>query len=490
MKIWIVAKTRMKKMRCVGGVGEDGRSWRIMGPDGSHHREDTPFEVGQCWEMELRPVDGCRPPHVEDARLLSYELVGDGVPLARQLPSGVTVWSGGPQTLFDGHLRFTDTGRAYVGRESVPTCSTGFWRLDAPLRLRGDAVRYGYQCGRHRFAIKYVGVAEPVQELPAGTLVRVSLARWWSGEHGVEERCYLQLSGWFLEQDDDAKPAAPVPPQPAVESAPANTQAPVPGFAVPDSVELDGQKILTWITNDPKPERFEALIGCQIDDGTVSDLQTVTGSDGSALLIDGKALPFAHVTKILQNATVSVPTGGAAGQPSALLVAMDLTDPAWLAAREILLSRGLEPDHIGDRALGFKLADALTNDDLLPDESDRIAIYQRLKGLEKWEVGLRLCRRWREKLEAKSGGVDLGTCLMEGTLWRGKKRPDKALEVTDCVTRSGIEKVTDRGLRAMVWTLRAWCYADQSDKRAVRLASGRALGAGAAPGHLPSLFAH
>ena len=36
--------------------------------------------------------------------------------------------------------------------------------------------------------------------IPAGTLVRVSLAHWWRPEddHTGELRCYVQLSGWFL----------------------------------------------------------------------------------------------------------------------------------------------------------------------------------------------------------------------------------------------------------------------------------------------------
>ena len=40
----------------------------------------------------------------------------------------------------------------------------------------------------------------PIKVIPAGTLVRVSLARWWrpeDSEPNFEERCYLQLSGWY-----------------------------------------------------------------------------------------------------------------------------------------------------------------------------------------------------------------------------------------------------------------------------------------------------
>jgi len=36
------------------------------------------------------------------------------------------------------------------------------------------------------------------KQIPADTLLRVSLARWWDNEGRHEERCYLQLSGWYV----------------------------------------------------------------------------------------------------------------------------------------------------------------------------------------------------------------------------------------------------------------------------------------------------
>ena len=35
-------------------------------------------------------------------------------------------------------------------------------------------------------------------QIPLNTLVRISLARWWVPAGMSEERCYLQLSGWYL----------------------------------------------------------------------------------------------------------------------------------------------------------------------------------------------------------------------------------------------------------------------------------------------------
>ena len=45
----------------------------------------------------------------------------------------------------------------------------------------------------------FVGYQEPVERLPAGTLLRISLAHWWqpADRPNQEARCYAQLSGWF-----------------------------------------------------------------------------------------------------------------------------------------------------------------------------------------------------------------------------------------------------------------------------------------------------
>jgi len=50
----------------------------------------------------------------------------------------------------------------------------------------------------------YVGFEPKVNLIPAGTLMKISLARWWKPEDSdMSERCYLQLSGWYgLETED------------------------------------------------------------------------------------------------------------------------------------------------------------------------------------------------------------------------------------------------------------------------------------------------
>jgi len=60
-----------------------------------------------------------------------------------------------------------------------------------------EKVRYLYPGETGKRSLPYVGFASPVDTIPAGTLLRVSLARWWDKYGETEERCSLQLSGWY-----------------------------------------------------------------------------------------------------------------------------------------------------------------------------------------------------------------------------------------------------------------------------------------------------
>lgn len=47
----------------------------------------------------------------------------------------------------------------------------------------------------------YVGFQNEIDTITTGSLVRLSLARWWTKNNSVDKRCYLQLSGWFNKRD-------------------------------------------------------------------------------------------------------------------------------------------------------------------------------------------------------------------------------------------------------------------------------------------------
>lgn len=45
--------------------------------------------------------------------------------------------------------------------------------------------------------IKFVGYQDAIDRIPQGTIIRLSLANWWDKDGSAENRCYLQLSGWY-----------------------------------------------------------------------------------------------------------------------------------------------------------------------------------------------------------------------------------------------------------------------------------------------------
>lgn len=203
MNILIVAKTKMNSGVCIGGlVLETNRSVRLLPERGKNHGFDTHFNVGQIWEMEIRDSDQFTPPHVEDVRIIRSRWIGEQPHLTRFLMERLEPWRGGVGQLFDGKLGFTSSGTAYIAhRRGLPRQSTGFWLPDQNLNYTNinNKDRYLYDSPSSQHFIPYVGFEAPIPSIEAGTLLRVSLARWWVAPNisDDEERCYLQLSGWY-----------------------------------------------------------------------------------------------------------------------------------------------------------------------------------------------------------------------------------------------------------------------------------------------------
>lgn len=207
-RVLIVAKTRMGNLTCVGGLNLEGnQNIRLLRSDGSNQPGTTRFEVGQVWELAFQPLSDTTPPHVEDVRVTREIYIGPATNPRSMLMQRVQPWQGGPDQLFEGKLTTASTG--YISMTGgLPSCSTGYWLPNNPLCLSLN-YREGqpyYQIvtqpmeifpAVRRLFIKYVGFAEPIDRISPGTLVRVSLARWWQRPGTDEERCYLQLSGWY-----------------------------------------------------------------------------------------------------------------------------------------------------------------------------------------------------------------------------------------------------------------------------------------------------
>jgi len=220
MDVIIVSKTRMSNAVCVGGVLANGRFVRLLDKNGHNQDIDTDFKIGDVYTMTFQERTNIRPPHTEDILVDSAQYKFTFESIAKMVSYlthklNVNIWRGGISSLFDRNLLWTSSGSGYISANGqIPMQSTGFWLPDKDLRRSdyGDKVRYSYPLTpilnsgddllglvvQSRY-ISFVGLQEPVDIIPANTLVRVSLARWWQRPDSVdEERCYLQLSGWYL----------------------------------------------------------------------------------------------------------------------------------------------------------------------------------------------------------------------------------------------------------------------------------------------------
>lgn len=199
-KVLIVSRTRMRNGVCVGGISiEECNFVRLHTETGANLSDVAPYEIGEIWEMELKdPWNPRKAPHTEDMMVinanllekisrdsLSFEIKRTSVPISK----------GDIEDVFNRCLKFTSKGKGYVNCENVPDNSVAFWICDDDLIPVEDYGRTIFRYKNKR--IPFVGF-QNVERIKAGTLIRLSLANWWSPEDDdCEERCYLQLSGWY-----------------------------------------------------------------------------------------------------------------------------------------------------------------------------------------------------------------------------------------------------------------------------------------------------
>jgi hypothetical protein len=202
MDVIIVSKTHMSNAACVGGVLANGRFVRLLNSDGYNQDAETHIEVGDVYTIVFSEREHKTPPHIEDILVnsMTYKFTFFSIDqMVEYLKTKlkVKIWNGSSDVLFDGKLQWTSGGSGYISNSGqIPNNSVGFWIPDKDLKRKdfNEKIRYSYPLRWRN--ISYVGFQSPVELIPAGTLVRVSLARWWS-PNNEEERCYLQLSGWY-----------------------------------------------------------------------------------------------------------------------------------------------------------------------------------------------------------------------------------------------------------------------------------------------------
>ena len=218
MRVLIVAKTRLGSGACIGAITETGESVRLVPFNADpHDGANREYEVGEIWEIKGEQETSLIPPHNENfvvhkkSRLHTTKDTKDLVSVIELLMPPKT---GHPRVLYEGLLQNTESGRLHIAKQSdMPPYSTTFWRTDQPLTLDIEKLklRYRYPTENGGCTFTFGGFQEPLETIPAGTLLRVSLAHWWrpKDKPTTEERCYAQISGWFLEEErqEEQKPS-------------------------------------------------------------------------------------------------------------------------------------------------------------------------------------------------------------------------------------------------------------------------------------------
>ena len=197
LRVLIVAKTHMQRYACIGGMSLDpDRSLRLMQANGSPQPGDTPYEIGDIWQIECEAPAEIRPPHVEDVNVLRAYKIGEERGAA--LPAGAYLPLRGALThTFEELVPSPTTGRLHHDIMGVPGMSPGSGGRQ-PLQKVVDKKCTTVPRDRGR-AAPILGYAPAADLIPANTLVRLSLAACVSRRrHRRGSAGYLQLSGWYL----------------------------------------------------------------------------------------------------------------------------------------------------------------------------------------------------------------------------------------------------------------------------------------------------
>ncbi len=215
MRVLIVAKTRMGGGACIGAITETGESVRLIPFNADpHDGANQEYNVGDIWEITGTPETSLIPPHNENFvvhKKHRLHTTKDPKDLVSAIELLMPPKIGDPLKLYEGLLKTTENGSLYVpAGDDVPPYSTTFWRPDQPLirDTEGKRIRYRYPTENAGCTLTFAGFEEPVETIPAGTLLRVSLAHRWRPENdpSIEERHYAQLSGWFLAEIKQEEP--------------------------------------------------------------------------------------------------------------------------------------------------------------------------------------------------------------------------------------------------------------------------------------------
>ncbi|MEQ1748097.1 MAG: hypothetical protein ABL974_01645 [Prosthecobacter sp.] len=205
MATLIVSRTRMHGNHvCIGGFDLVARrSVRLLNAQGYNQANDSPYKIGDLWNVSYQARPRCDAPHLEDVLVSRAINEGSIDDLPAFIRANCPIVVGPLADTFGGMLQFTAAGSGYLSRGvALPDHSVCFWQSAFALSRNdfNDKVRYDCRQNVQTRHIPYVGFQEPLAVIPAGTLLRLSLARWWKPKDAPPEdteKCFLQLSGYY-----------------------------------------------------------------------------------------------------------------------------------------------------------------------------------------------------------------------------------------------------------------------------------------------------
>lgn len=206
----ILARTRMKDNRvCIGGYSVlEGRYVRLLVRENNYiknTRDTEPYHIGEIYKLEYENRPNITLPHCEDVIVLSSN-ISENQPIYSEfldfLPK-IALFGLHIKDLFNGLLKWQNESGFLIEKFGLPNSSVMVVSLNHDLFLSKKDNNYYYYIDKSLgevFKVKYVGVDDKshIKKVPAGKLLRFSLARWWDGNGNFSKnRAYLQLSAIY-----------------------------------------------------------------------------------------------------------------------------------------------------------------------------------------------------------------------------------------------------------------------------------------------------
>ena len=204
MEVLILSKTKYGNTQvCVGGICINNKQFiRLLNQGGYYQPADTKFNIGDIWDITFTVNANRKEPHNEDVTIHSFKFVRKIYAIESYIKNmGVPIWRNNISNIFESKILWQKNGKGYFSEniKNYPSHSVGFWISDVDLTYSNGS--YIYENNGISRQIVYKGNQTALQVIPKDRLIRLSLAKWWKPEGSdIEERCYLQLSGWYEDQ--------------------------------------------------------------------------------------------------------------------------------------------------------------------------------------------------------------------------------------------------------------------------------------------------